>query len=323
MSAEAATVRMPPPRGAMRVATAFGIDVHLHWAWLLVAVLMIQARSEAYSGLFWNVAEYVALFGIVLLHEFGHALACKSVKGRADHILLWPLGGVAYVRPPQRPGPTLWVSAAGPLVNVVLLPITIVAAVLIHRSAPDTDIANLFEAIAVINGIVLVFNCLPVYPLDGGQMLRSVLWFVVGPHKSLIAATVVGLLGSMAFLALAFTIGDWWLVIIAAFSLMSSWSGFKVARARMNAARLPRRVTHRCPSCREAPPLGPCWPCPACRGAYDAFESGATCPRCEWVSEAVTCPFCGDGFPAPAFVPEGVANLRAAETLDPASYDVR
>ena len=57
------------------------------------------------------------------MHEFGHALACRQVGGKANQIMLWPLGGVAYVSPPQRPGAMLWSIAAGPLVNVVLVPV--------------------------------------------------------------------------------------------------------------------------------------------------------------------------------------------------------
>ena len=93
----------------------------LHWSWFLVAVYEIQGRAGRYSSITWNVLEYLALFLIVLLHEFGHSLACRQVGGRANQIVLWPLGGVAYVDPPPRPGATLWSIAAGPLVNVVLL----------------------------------------------------------------------------------------------------------------------------------------------------------------------------------------------------------
>ena len=81
-----------------------------------------RAATERYSSIGWNVAEYLALFLIVTIHEFGHALACRQVGGQANQIVLWPLGGVAYVNPPQRPGATLWSIAAGPLVNVVLAP---------------------------------------------------------------------------------------------------------------------------------------------------------------------------------------------------------
>ncbi len=99
-----------------------GSNLSLHWSWFLVAAYEIGDRQKAYSSITWNVLEYLALFLIVMLHEFGHALACRQVGGVANQIVLWPLGGVAYVNPPQRPGATLWSIAAGPLVNVVLLP---------------------------------------------------------------------------------------------------------------------------------------------------------------------------------------------------------
>ena len=83
--------------------------------------LKSSSRARSYSSITWNVLEYLALFLIVMLHEFGHALACRQVGGTANRIVLWPLGGVAYVNPPQRPGATLWSIAAGPLVNVAFL----------------------------------------------------------------------------------------------------------------------------------------------------------------------------------------------------------
>jgi Zn-dependent protease len=110
-------------QGSIRLFRFSGIDVFLHWSWFLVAVFEIQSRQGRYSSVTWNVLEYLALFLIVLLHEFGHALACRQVGGTADQIVLWPLGGVAYVNPPPRLGATLWSIAAGPLVNVALLPV--------------------------------------------------------------------------------------------------------------------------------------------------------------------------------------------------------
>src|SRR5262245_42583693 len=121
----------------------FGIQVYLHWSWLLVAVISIQSRSKMYDSLGWNVAEYLSLFVIVLMHEFGHSLACRSVGGRADRILLWPLGGVAFVDPPQRPGAVLWSIVAGPLVNVILVPVTFLIAAhfdALRFHGPFTDI---------------------------------------------------------------------------------------------------------------------------------------------------------------------------------------
>src|SRR6478609_398689 len=100
----------------------FGIQVSLHWMWILAVMYFVESSRKQYSSIVWSIAECLSLFAIVLLHEFGHALACRSVGGRADHIVLWPLGGVAFVAPPPRPGAWLWSIAAGPLVNVVLVP---------------------------------------------------------------------------------------------------------------------------------------------------------------------------------------------------------
>src|SRR5579863_2986954 len=124
---------MPSRQGSIRLFRFAGIDVFLHFSWFLVAAYEIQARKGSYSSVTWNVLEYLALFLIVMLHEFGHALACRQVGGTANQIVLWPLGGVAYVDPPPRPGATLWSIAAGPLVNVVLLPI-LFGAVIAGRS---------------------------------------------------------------------------------------------------------------------------------------------------------------------------------------------
>src|ERR1700719_627339 len=107
-------------QGWIHLFRAAGIDLFLHWSWFLVAAFEIGDRAKGYSSLTWNVLEYLALFLIVMIHEFGHALACRQVGGTANRIILWPLGGVAYVDPPPRPGAMLWSIAAGPLVNVAL-----------------------------------------------------------------------------------------------------------------------------------------------------------------------------------------------------------
>jgi Zn-dependent protease len=109
--------------GSIRLFRLAGVDVFLHWSWFLIAVYEIQSGHNRYSSVGWSVAEYLALFLIVTLHEFGHAMACRQVGGTANQIVLWPLGGTAYVDPPPRPGATLWSIAAGPLVNLVLLPV--------------------------------------------------------------------------------------------------------------------------------------------------------------------------------------------------------
>src|SRR5207249_10024917 len=163
-------------RGSIRLFRFAGVDVYLHWSWFLVAMVEIQGRAGKYGSLTWNVLEYLSLFLIVLLHEFGHALACRQVGGRADQIVLWPLGGVAYVDPPPRPGATLWSIAAGPLVNVALLPILTVIGRFGRSSgwwiaAPNMHM--LLRSIWYIDLGLLIFIMLPVYPLHRRQHLRS------------------------------------------------------------------------------------------------------------------------------------------------------
>src|SRR5436190_14095950 len=114
---------LPTGQGSLKLFRHAGIQVYLHWSWFLVAFYEIKMRRTSYESYQWNALEYICLFLIVLMHEFGHSLACRQVGGKADQIVLWPLGGVAYVAPPERPGANLWSIAAGPLVNVVLLPV--------------------------------------------------------------------------------------------------------------------------------------------------------------------------------------------------------
>lgn len=289
-------------QGSIHIFRFSGIDVFLHWSWFLVAAYEIQSRAGNYSSVTWNVFEYVALFLIVLLHEFGHALACRQVGGRANRIVLWPLGGVAYVDPPPRPGATLWSIAAGPLVNVALLPV-FAGLYIVARSSgwayTMPDIYKLVRAVLYIDLGLLIFNILPIYPLDGGQILRSVLWFVLGRARSLMAAVVVGLLGVAGFIALAFRSRDLWLGAIAIFMLMNCWGGLKHAQTLLRMSKLPRRQGLSCPTCNTAPPLGNYWKCSRCGQPFDTFATGAACPNCHTQFPATQCLDCGRQHPLP------------------------
>jgi Zn-dependent protease len=292
---------MPTGRqDSIRLFNFAGIDVFLHWSWFLVAVYEIQSRNGRYSSIQWNILEYLALFLIVLIHEFGHALACRSVGGNANRIVLWPLGGVAYVDPPPRPGATLWSIAAGPLVNVALVPVFLAAlsgARAMGLAATSPDIFQLLRNVAWINLGLLVFNILPIYPLDGGQILRSLLWFVFGRAWSLMVAAVVGLLGAVAFIGLALWKQDLWLGVIALYMIMNCWGGFKHAQDLLSSAKLPRREGFTCPTCNSKPPVGAYWRCTQCSQAFDPFDSAGACPYCGTQYPTTQCLDCGRQHP--------------------------
>lgn len=292
---------MPTSRqGSIRLFRFSEIDVFLHWSWFLLAFYEINARKGRYSSIGWNVAEYLALFLIVTLHEFGHSLACRQVGGQANQIVLWPLGGVAYVNPPQRPGATLWSIAAGPLVNVVLAPIIMGigrVSLLWGWYAAVPDLRTLIHAIFYIDVGLLIFNILPIYPLDGGQILRALLWFVLGRARSLMVATILGFVGIAAFFGFALWSHDSWLGVIAVFMLMNCWSGLQHARALLQFAKLPRRFGFACPACKASPPTGDYWKCGKCGQAFDSFHTGAVCPHCATPYATTKCLDCGATYP--------------------------
>lgn len=287
----------PTRQGSFKLFRFAGIDVHLHWSWFVLAFYSISYRVKGYESPVWGVLEYLALFLIVLTHEFGHSLACRQVGGKSDQIVLWPLGGVAYVAPPDRPGAILWSIAAGPLVNVALLPPLCGAWVLAAGAGWDLSSPDAFrfiETVAWMNISLLVFNLLPVYPLDGGQILRSLLWFPLGKARSLMAATVTGLVGGVALIGLALWWQGPWLGVIAVFILMQCWRSFRHAQDLRRVEKLPRRTEFVCPVCRSSPPIGRFWRCKQCGEPFDTFASRTICPRCGVSHEVTQCADCGE-----------------------------
>ena len=299
---------MTSGRQGIRLFQFRGITVFLHWTWFLVASFE-TGRTSSYSSVVWNLLEYLALFVIVTLHEFGHAFACRSVGGRADQIVLWPLGGVAYVDPPQRPGALLWSIAAGPLVNVLLVPPLGVLVVVAGAFPPDLQ--TLVLNLGYINVVLLAFNLLPIYPLDGGQILGALLWFVMGRARSLMVTAFIGLIGLAGIGWLALRSFSGWLLALTLLLGTRCVGTFRLARATLRAANAPRRLECACPSCRTNPPVGPFWMCGACGAAYDIFdappashattslnlspavEGAAECPMCREELRASRCGQCG------------------------------
>jgi Zn-dependent protease/DNA-directed RNA polymerase subunit RPC12/RpoP len=290
---------MPKRQGSLRLFRLFGIDVYLHWSWFLVALYQVYDPTHQYTAALWNWLEYLTLFLIVLMHEFGHALACRQVGGQANQIVLWPLGGVAYVSPPQRPGAQLWSIAAGPLVNA-LLAIPLTALWLYARSAgwhhahgALADVYRFILTIEFVNIVLFVFNMMPVYPLDGGQLLRSLLWFPLGRARSLTIAAAVGLVGVAALGVYAFLARSYWLGIMDGFILMNCWRGLVHARALSRVAAALRRDGFACPGCGTPPPVGAFWRCAKCGKEFDTFETRSVCPHCGAAYAATGCPECG------------------------------
>lgn len=187
-----------------------GIEVRVHWSFLLAAGWFFQEGFDLLGA-----GLYAVLFASVLLHELGHCFAARSVGGRADRIVLWPLGGVAFTEANRgNVMDSVWISLAGPLVNLLL---ALACAAGLWRHGYALSLADLspldFEASGQLTssgiGLYLVlkmqmmlfcFNVmLPVYPMDGGQALASLLSLATPLQTNgLIMATITG--GAAVFL---------------------------------------------------------------------------------------------------------------------------
>jgi uncharacterized protein (TIGR03067 family) len=324
-------------KGSVRLFHVAGIDVLLHWSWFCFAFLRLQPTATDaplefahYDSPVWYVVEYLALFGFVLLHEFGHVLACRSVGGIADCIVLWPLGGIALVDPPARPGPVLWSIAAGPLVNALLVAPTAGFWLLCRAAGAAEAAPDLYRfavALAWINGYLLVFNILPVYPLDGGRVLHALLWLLLGRARGLMGATVVGLSTALVLLVVASVERSLLWGIIAGFGVLFSLVGLQGARALIRMRAAPRRKEAACPGCGVLPPLGKFWACLRCWVPFDVFENGGNCPNCSTPLTAVSCPECGLSRPyaawQPGITPSAALNPPWAPAAPPPPPTVR
>src|SRR5439155_1065813 len=145
------------------------------------------------------------------------------------------------------------------------------------------DVRAFVYAVFATNMVLLIFNLLPVYPLDGGQILWSILWFWLGMARSLKVATIIGFIGVGGFGAWALKSQDTWLIILTVFIGLRCWNGYRVAHSLIKMEGAPRHTGFACPACHAAPPQGAFWRCGKCRTTFDTFVTHATCPKCATV----------------------------------------
>lgn len=304
----------PPPAmpGSLLLFRLGGTKVYIHFSWFIAAYFLLKDRPVPYSSVEWDIAEYLAGFGLVLLHEFGHVFACRQTGGVADRVVLWPLGGLAFVAPPPRPGAELWTTAAGPLVNLLLVPVLIPLAYFLAPEAETeapTDLARFVGALAWFNLVMLVFNLLPIYPLDGGRLLQAVLWRWMSRPTARAVAAGIGIIGAAGLGALAIEGEAWWLGFVALFLLLGAFGGISHANQLVLMKRAERRTTWACPNCGNSPPVGSFWRCGHCAASFDLFAP-SPCPKSLSHAAAVSCPECNRHLTADEWVATDSASAR-------------
>lgn len=160
-----------------------GIGVYVHATFLILIAWVGFAHWQAERSVAAVVAGILfilALFACVLLHEFGHSLTAKRFGIKTRDITLLPIGGVARLeRMPEDPRQELWVTLAGPAVNVVIAAVLYVLLTMTGTLAPlgtlTLTLGSFWERLMVFNVILVVFNMIPAFPMDGGRALRALL----------------------------------------------------------------------------------------------------------------------------------------------------
>lgn len=187
-------------RHAIPIGRIFGISIDLDYSWFVVAglitwILAVSYFPTQFRG--WSPAEYwavgaitaIMLFVSVLIHELGHAIVAQRYGLAVPRITLFLFGGVSQIasEPPSAIA-EFWIAVVGPLVSLAL------AALfweLEPLTAPWPPLFAVIEYLAILNLILCIFNLIPGFPLDGGRVLRAILWRIKGDYQraTAIAAT--------------------------------------------------------------------------------------------------------------------------------------
>ena len=196
-------------RWSVPVGYAYGTQVRLHGSLILLMGLYASYCAVQLHPLHtaWYVLLTVAIYFCGLLHEFGHALAARRFGIRTRVILMHPLGGVAKLDAlPNNPRVHLLVAVAGPAVSLVIAGLCVA---LIFSSGASIDVMrssfwlSMLCQLAWFNILFVVLNLLPVYPMDGGRVLWSVLAMCTSPSTARRVTSWVGLAASAGISAFA------------------------------------------------------------------------------------------------------------------------
>lgn len=185
---------------SLKIGRYAGIDVYLHVTFLLFLGFIGAAQTlsgAAFGAVVEAVMFFVAVFGCVLLHEFGHALAARQFGIRTRDITLLPIGGVARLeRMPDRPLQELWVALAGPAVNVGIATLLVIGLAVSGtlRGGLDLDMTEGSFAVRLltVNVVLVIFNMIPAFPMDGGRVLRALLAIRLDYAKATQIAATLG-----------------------------------------------------------------------------------------------------------------------------------
>jgi len=232
--------------GNIRIGQLFGIPFYVNPSWFLVLGLFtwsygsgIAAQFPALAGgvpLLLGLMTALLLFGSVLAHELGHSFVALRQGIGVQSITLFLFGGLASLENESKtPGEAFWVAIAGPIVSLLLFGLLSILALGTGATTPLTAILSL---LASVNLALALFNLIPGLPLDGGNILKALVWKVTGnPYKGVVFASRVGqLFGWIAIasgllpIVLSGSFGSVWNLLIGVFLLQNASRAGQSAR---------------------------------------------------------------------------------------------
>jgi Zn-dependent protease len=235
-------------RWSIHIGRLFGIRIELHVTFLLF-IGWIAVNQGLLAGDVTRAATTVALmllvFSCVVLHELGHALTARRFGIATRDIVLLPIGGVARLeRMPEKPGQEMLVAIAGPAVNVLIVVLLVLLMMLTGR---PTDLARLgqglLETLLLVNVLMVLFNLIPAFPMDGGRVLRALLALRLPYLRATKIASAVGQ-GAALLLGVAglFYFNNWMLAFVALFVFIAAGEERALVQTRTSLTGLPVRA---------------------------------------------------------------------------------
>ncbi len=189
-----------------KLFTLLGFDVHIDLSWFLIAILITWSLATSLFPAFYpdletttywwmGVAGALGLFASIVLHELGHSVVARGFGVEMKGITLFIFGGVAEMssEPPSAKA-EFWVAIAGPIVSVIVAAVCYGMSVAGVAMAGPLPVTAVLWYLGLINAVVVVFNLIPAFPLDGGRVLRSILWAAQGSLRR--ATRVTSAIGS-------------------------------------------------------------------------------------------------------------------------------
>jgi Zn-dependent protease len=192
------------PRTNFQLARVFGIRIGVGISWFVLLFFFIIIVTPYFHEVLGGsdttaylvaVASVLSFFLSLIMHELGHALVARRNGLTVVGIDLWAFGGITRASEPQSPGMEFRVAAAGPAVTLIVIVVCVVAAKLAANSSHFFDVAVgtggvratpalvWLSWVATINALVLVFNLIPAFPLDGGRLAHALIWWRTGDRN--------------------------------------------------------------------------------------------------------------------------------------------